>query len=1346
MSAVARQQDVSLESLAAQVADEFLARQKRGEQPEVEEYAARYPQFAREIREVLTALRVLDLSAPSEASLADGEAPSGVLGDYRIIREVGRGGMAVVYEAEQLSLGRRVALKVLPFAATMDSRQLQRFHNEARAAAGLHHTNIVPVFGVGCERGVHYYAMQFIDGRTLADFIAEQQGGPPSRPATGRAESQAAAGSAPTVPAAAQATSVAPRDAAYFSHVAEWGIQAAEALDCAHSLGVVHRDVKPANLLVDDTGRLWITDFGLAQVQSDTRLTMTGDLVGTLRYMSPEQALAKRVVIDHRTDVYSLGATLYELLTLRPVFAGTDRQELLRQIAFDEPIRPRRLNRAIPLELETIALKAMEKNTQDRYATAKELADDLRRYLDDKPIQARRPSWRHVARKWARRHRPVVWSAAVTVIVTLAVLGGSVGWVLRDRAALQAEAEVPVVAAIDEAERELAGGKVHEAFSAALRAEGLLVQAGGGHPRLSPYVLQLVKDLRMRVTLEDIRLTEITVKDDLLDGSVPDLAYAKAFKDYGIDVENLPRETAVALIRESRIRMDIVAALDAWAWTRQGSRREEGRKDLLAVARASDPDQVRVRLREQLEGTDRGVIAEMVRLENADALSASVLTMVAMVSVKKNDNLAPLVPYLRRAQQRQPDDFWLNHFLAVALINVRPPQRDDAIGYYRVAVGLAPRSAAARVNLGQALYDSDRSEEAMAELRESLRLKPDYAAAHNQLGNVLMKMDRLDEAMERYREAIRLKKDAAEPHFNLGQILLRKGHSDEAISEYREAVRLKPGFILARKNLGITLREKGRLDEAVAQLREVTRLAPNDAHAHYNLALTLQDKRELDKAIVALREAVGLAPNDAQMHHNLGVALRDRGELDDAMAEFREAIRLTPKEALPHHNLGIVLRDKGELDNAMAEFREAIRLKPDLAVAHLRLADGLRAKGWRDQAIIEYREALRLDPNDAGAHMNFGNLLMDMGHLAEAVAELREAIRLNKDDAVGHHNLGNALSRTGKKDDAIDEYREAVRLNKNFFLAHGALGHALMQKGRVDDAIEEFRELVRLRPDDAWAHYDLGNGFLAQNSLAAAVGAFQEAIRHNPNFAQAHCNLGHARRRQGHFVEALAQLKRGHELGSKDSRWHYPSGAWVQEAEQLVAQEVKLHAYQKGEYQPQGNADRLALVAACQGKMFYLAAARLCADAFAADPKVAADLQAQHRYNAACFAALAAAGEGKDAEQLDENERVHWRKQALDWLRADLALWAKRLDGGTAGDRAAVAKMLRHWQQDTDFAGVRGEVAIARLPEPERRQWQKLWAEIADLLARAEAKAAAAKESATQETAARAGGRKKGGR
>src|SRR5262249_31366213 len=202
----------------------------------------------------------------------------GVLGDFRILREVGRGGMGVVYEAEQVSLNRRVALKVLPLAATLDPRQLERFRHEARAAALLHHPHVVPVHGVGCERGVHYYAMQLIDGCSLAVVIDVLRGGDPD----GR-EPADAPGAAPTRPLAALSTVPLRRGRAHFRRVAELVVQAADALEYAHAMGVVHRDVKPANLLLDAGGNVWVTDFGLARLGEGPGLTVSGDLLGTLR-------------------------------------------------------------------------------------------------------------------------------------------------------------------------------------------------------------------------------------------------------------------------------------------------------------------------------------------------------------------------------------------------------------------------------------------------------------------------------------------------------------------------------------------------------------------------------------------------------------------------------------------------------------------------------------------------------------------------------------------------------------------------------------------------------------------------------------------------------------------------------------------------------------------------------------------------------------------------------------------------------------------------------------------------------------------------------------------------------
>ena len=355
--------------------------------------------------------------------------PANPLGDFRIVRELGRGGMGIVYEAVQLSLGRRVALKVLPFAATLDAKHLQRFRNEAQAAAQLHHSNIVPVYAVGCERGVHFYAMQLIEGQSLAALIQqfreskEHALGPP-RTQVDERSADVPALSAETMAPFSRTLSTQrtrkPRE--FFRAAARLMVQAAEALEHAHQFGIVHRDIKPANLLVDLHGRLWITDFGLAHFHTDAGLTQTGDLVGTLRYMSPEQASGQRLQLDHRTDIYSLGATLYELVTLRPIFPGTSHHELFQQIRLEEPRAPRSIEKTLPVELETIILKAVGKHPGDRYVTARAMAADLQRYLDDQPILAKRPSWWERTRKWARRHPSVVAAGVLLLMVCVAGL------------------------------------------------------------------------------------------------------------------------------------------------------------------------------------------------------------------------------------------------------------------------------------------------------------------------------------------------------------------------------------------------------------------------------------------------------------------------------------------------------------------------------------------------------------------------------------------------------------------------------------------------------------------------------------------------------------------------------------------------------------------------------------------------------------------------------------------------------------------------------------------------------------------------------------------------------------
>lgn len=406
---------------------EYMGALESGRKPDRETFLARHAEIAPTLAECLIGLDLLHTAGPrlrEPSSQAQTVEMPVALGDFRIVREIGRGGMGIVYEAVQLSLGRRVALKVLPFAAALDSRQLQRFKNEAQAAAHLHHPHIVPVYAVGAERGMHFYAMQMIEGRNLAAVVDEIRNAsradrtlhdPHSAP-TGDLLSPAA--ETRREPVDQYSTLRSNRSGDFHRTIARLVSQAAEALDYAHQNGVVHRDIKPANLMVDAAGNLWITDFGLAQVHADAGLTQTGDLLGTLRYISPEQAGGPRALVDHRTDVYSLGATLYELLTLRPIFDGADRRTLLHQIMHEDPRLPRSIDRTIPPDLETIVLKAIGKYPADRFATAGEMADDLNRFLRHEPIRARRATLIQRVRKWNRRH-PAVPIAATVVLFLL---------------------------------------------------------------------------------------------------------------------------------------------------------------------------------------------------------------------------------------------------------------------------------------------------------------------------------------------------------------------------------------------------------------------------------------------------------------------------------------------------------------------------------------------------------------------------------------------------------------------------------------------------------------------------------------------------------------------------------------------------------------------------------------------------------------------------------------------------------------------------------------------------------------------------------------------------------------
>jgi len=511
------------------LAEEFASRVRNGETPSVQHYAEQFPELADEINELFPSIAMMEALGNKEHNDRKLEKSQAVfaatpikrLGDFRIIRQIGRGGMGVVYEAEQESLGRHVAVKVLGSNAVSSPRQLQRFHREAQAAASLHHTNIVPIFGVGQQDDVHYYVMQLIEGVGLDQIINELSGadvvlsstdsasvpglsGPASSSAAAAAEAlrkgELVAGGRSRASSNSWSPAEAPKDSddsmptastpdaiaettvrevpahvednsvdatpngrgdpsqegdkhwsaptketvdpgngqarsgnkgrqqnlgdRYWKSVARMGVQLADALEYAHTQNVLHRDIKPANLLLDRHGTVWITDFGLAKHAESNDLTNTGDIVGTLRYMAPEQFNGQ---CNSQSDIYSLGVTLFELLTMQPAFGESQQGLLIQKITSAGTPSPRALNPSIPRDLETIVLKATANEPNRRYATAGEFADDLQRFLDEVPIRARRVTLSERMWRWSRRN-PALAAATATALLLLVLVAIVASW------------------------------------------------------------------------------------------------------------------------------------------------------------------------------------------------------------------------------------------------------------------------------------------------------------------------------------------------------------------------------------------------------------------------------------------------------------------------------------------------------------------------------------------------------------------------------------------------------------------------------------------------------------------------------------------------------------------------------------------------------------------------------------------------------------------------------------------------------------------------------------------------------------------------------------------------------
>ncbi len=959
-----------------ELAEEFAARYRRGERPSLTEYVHRCPEHADEIRELFPALIVLEDARPGPTSFGVNSevVPFQRLGEFRIIREIGRGGMGVVYEAEQESLGRRVALKVLPPGSLGNPRQVERFRREARAAARLHHTNLVPLFGVGEEGGTHYYVMQYIEGRPLDEVLDElrrlrDQGvsstatsqvgaNPDEAPAAGSRDSSVQSGNLSSAGVArslwkgqfrlptrqnpsesgsietsarpdsgitSASASIAGAVAAgtmnqeapvsssdphkpYSRSVAHLGIQVADALEYAVSQGVLHRDIKPSNLLLDMYGTVWLTDFGLAKASGTPDLTHTGDLFGTLRYMAPERFHGRS---DVRSDVYALGLTLYELLALRPAFDDQAQAQLVRHITLDEPPRLDEVNPSLSRDLVTIVHKAIAKDAGDRYQTPGALAEDLRRFLEDRPILARRLSYMEQAWRWCRRN-----PAAAALVGLLLILAGLATY---SGIRMQQEAEEKRLELVrrETQVRQAVEAALEQASS--LRRKGLWAEAGvvleqamlrledARSIDLQERLDQAQADLELATNLENNRmdhriglLSQKTLQETVAEN------YAKAFEKAGLAVtQDGLEDTVAARIRLSEVCAPLVAALDDWALVTSDLKL---RARLLRVARLADPDPAWCdRARNPAIWGNRQALEELARDMPKIDPPPQLLTTLGMLLKETGGDPEPL---LLAAQQRRPADFWLNFELGMLLRAKRPA---ESLGFSRAALVARPENGVVNNLVGLSFLADYRTDEAIVAFRRAIELAPDLAAAHTNLGLILTAKGELNESLEACRRAVQLDPTGGVGYDNLGDVLAALGQHESAIAAYRKAVELDPKLAMAYNDLGNLYLKLERRNDARDCYRRALAVDPKLAAALYNVGNLAVNEGRIDEALADYRKAIDSDPDGPMAHKALGETLIRNKRFDEARTEMR-------------HYLGMLFRSSPRASESRRHWERCGRL------------------------------------------------------------------------------------------------------------------------------------------------------------------------------------------------------------------------------------------------------------------------------------------------------------------------------------------------------------------------------------------------------------------------------------